>query len=323
MFSRRLRLRPAGHSMNHYLLHDAKLGYDVVAMDSDEHTLLRVTTNPGLAYEWELVLLAQGLSPTLWKDTEGVGLSVPEDQAERARASLEAYDLDNPAEPARRSTTLQTRSFIAGGAVGLSLLICFALTVYLPAIPWLARGSADAEHILHGELWRTATALLLHADIVHALSNAAAIGLFFGALSSMTGIGLAGALILLAGVVGNLVNAVAHGVPHDSIGASTAVFGAVGLLGGFAFKRHRQFPGQRRAWLAIGAALGLLAMLGSGGGPRVDIFAHLFGLISGVVISLFVAAKLPRLRDARTQQLCGIGAIAILLACWILAILVK
>ena len=103
---------------------------------------------------------------------------------------------------------------------------------------WFERGSADADRILHGELWRTVTALTLHADLAHVLSNAIGITVFLGALSSIMGPGLSSALVLLAGAGGNLANALIHGSSHVSIGASTSVFGAVGMLGGLGLARR-------------------------------------------------------------------------------------
>jgi hypothetical protein len=42
------------------------------------------------------VLLAQGLSPSLRRSPEGLVLSVPEAEVDRALASLSAYEQENP-----------------------------------------------------------------------------------------------------------------------------------------------------------------------------------------------------------------------------------
>ena len=178
------------------------------------------------------MLLAQGLSPSLRRSPDGVLLSVREDEVERALASLSAYEQENPRKVVERIEPMETGTILAGSAVALMLLLFFFVTdQWLPALPWFDRGSADAQRILQGELWRTVTALTLHADVAHALSNAVAAFLFFSALASMVGVGLGGALVLLAGTGGNIANAFLHGSPHVAVGASTAVFGAVGILG--------------------------------------------------------------------------------------------
>ena len=209
---------------------------------------------------------------------------------------------------------------ILNSSIGLMLGLFYSITVqWLPALSWFARGAADAERILQGELWRTVTALTLHADVAHVLSNAIAAGLFLSAVNGMLGAGIGGALVLLAGAGGNLVNAMLHGSPHVSVGASTAVFGAVGLLGilGLA-RRHRSALSGWRAWLPVFAALALLGMLGSSG-QRVDIWAHLFGLLVGAVIGLPFGLVQPRATGFPLQWTCGTAALATLVYCWILA----
>ena len=289
-------------------------------MNQDSQTLLRVTGDQHLAEEWELVLLAQGLSPSLRRSPDGVVLSVREDEVERALASLSAYEQENPRKVAERIEPMETGSMLAGSAVALMLLLFFFVTdQWLPALPWFDRGSADAQRILQGELWRTVTALTLHADVAHALSNAGAAFLFFSAVASMVGVGLGGALVLLAGAGGNLANAFLHGSPHVAVGASTAVFGAVGILGSLGVVRRRPRALSRwRAWLPLAAALALLGMLGSSG-ERVDIWAHLCGLLVGAVLGMLIALVTPRTPALPIQWTCGTAASAVLIYCWILA----
>jgi rhomboid protease GluP len=289
-------------------------------MNQDPQIILRVTGDQRLAEEWELVLLAQGLSPSLRRTPDGVVLSVPEAEEDRAFASLAAYERENPRKFAERVEPMESGNLLTGVTVALILLLFFFVTVqWLPVLSWFARGSAEAERILQGEIWRTVTALTLHADIAHALSNAVAAALFLGALSSMVGAGLACALVLLAGAGGNLANAFLHGAPHVAVGASTAVFGAVGLLGSLGMTRRRRSNLSRwRAWLPVAAALALLGMLGSSG-PRVDIWAHLCGLLVGAVLGIFIGSITARTPGWRIQWSSGIAAFALLIYCWILA----
>ncbi len=267
------------------------------------------------------MLLAQGLSPSVRWTAEGVVLSVPEAEADRALASLSAYERENPRKLLQLVEPMESASWLAGVAVALLLLIFFSVTVqWLPALSWFERGSADAERILQGELWRTVTALTLHADVAHALSNAIAAALFLSAVSSTMGAGVACALVLLAGAGGNLANAYLHGSPHFSVGASTAVFGAVGILGSLGMTRRRRSALSRwRAWLPVAAALALLGMLGSSG-PRGDIWAHLFGLFVGAVLGILVAMIAPRPSRLPIQWACGGGAVALLIYSWMVAL---
>jgi membrane associated rhomboid family serine protease len=288
-------------------------------MKEDSDIRLRVTGDQRLAEEWELVLLAQGLSPSVRRSAEGVVLCVPEKEMDRARAALSAYESENPPELAAEGEP--AGSLTASAGAGIVILLFFIVSVVSnPTRAWFERGSANADKILNGELWRTVTALTLHADIAHAASNAIALAVFLVAVSSVSGVGLGCALILLAGAGGNLANAFLHGPPHVSIGASTAVFGAVGVLAGLGVvTRRTNASSRRRAWLPIAAALALLGMLGTGG-ARVDIWAHFFGLLVGGVLAIVVALAAPRAPGFGIQWACGGAAIGILICCWTLAL---
>jgi membrane associated rhomboid family serine protease len=72
-------------------------------------------------------------------------------------------------------------------------------------------------------------------------------------------------------------------------------------------------------WLGAGAALALLAMLGSGG-PRVDILAHLFGFTLGSPIGLLAARAGHRPAAPMVQWCSGFAALALLICSWILAL---
>jgi membrane associated rhomboid family serine protease len=187
------------------------------------------------------------------------------------------------------------------------LLSFFALTEHWNwSVRWLDRGSAHAGRILEGEMWRAVTALTLHGDAAHALSNALALAIFFGAAAGQVGVGLAAALILLAGAAGNLANSLLQGSPHNSVGASTAVFGALGILGSLAVMRHRrEVRDKRRAWVIVGAALALLGMLGAG---------------QGGVVGLVVALAVVRSPGLAVQWICGAAAFAVIVCSWLLAL---
>jgi rhomboid protease GluP len=281
---------------------------------------LRVTSDHNLAEEWELALVAQGLSPSLSRSRDGFVLSVPEEEVERALVGLSAYERENPHEPRERDEPAAPPNLVGGASIAGILLLFFFITVWQPTVQWFERGSADADRILRGELWRTVTALSLHANLAHALSNAIGITVFLGALSSILGPGLSSALVLLAGAGGNLANALIHGSSHVSIGASTSVFGAVGMLGGLGLARRgrRKVP-RRRAWVPVAAALALLAMLGSGG-ESVDVLAHLFGFLFGGVFGLIFAFVAPSPPGRLVQWGCGSAAFAVLISCWLLAL---
>lgn len=285
--------------------------------DASEEPLRRAPSRE-LAEEWALVLLSAGVAARVRGSREGFSLSVAPELSERAEAVLAAYERENEGagEPAAAPVAAGLH-----GAAGLTLAVALVAFHVVtgprdPSLAWFARGSADAERILSGELWRPVTALTLHADFSHVLGNALIGGFFVAALCGAVGPGVGFALLLAAGAGGNLLNAVLHTSRHVSVGASTAVFGALGILVGLGVAR-RQRPGfaSRRAWVPLAAGLGILAMLGAGG-EQTDLWAHLFGLMTGAVIGLVASRRLHRPPGLWIQGCCAVLAAALLLLCW-------
>ena len=274
-----------------------------------------------MAHEWELVLLAQGFAPRMRRTEDGIVLTVPRSEVDAALSALVAYETETVREAAPRDRRNESLNLPAGAALGVLLFGFFALTLqWNSSMPWLERGSANAGRMLDGEIWRAVTALTLHGDAAHALSNAFTLAIFFGAAAGQIGVGLGGALILLAGAAGNMANSLLQGSPHDSVGASTAVFGAVGILGSLAVMRRRRVGrDKRRAWMAVGAALALLGMLGAGG-HRVDVLAHLLGLLAGGGVGMVAALALVRPAGLAIQWICGAAAFSVIVYSWLLAL---
>jgi membrane associated rhomboid family serine protease len=281
----------------------------------------KVAPNRRIADEWALVLIAEGLSPTVARQGRAFLLHVPAGEEERASQILATYARENrrpeppPAEP------VASGPLLAGVAASIGLLAFFLVTgPWSEETIWFERGSADSRRILLGEIWRSVTALTLHADLAHAIGNAIAGALFVTAVCRSWGQGLGCALVLAAGAGGNLLNAWLRGDPHVSVGASTAVFGAVGILGGLGLARRRRRGARgRRSWAPVAAALALLAMLGTAG-ERVDFGAHLFGLLVGSVLGSLVAFALSRPPGTLVQWSLGTAVIASILVCWALAL---
>lgn len=273
------------------------------------------------------MLSADGMSPSVRRGPEGFALVVAVDEAERAADVLSAYLSEKSERESQRERELRREPVpvaeggaFAGIAVAAALLVFFTVTGPRdPAVIWFERGSADTARILAGELWRALTALTLHADLGHALANALFGALFLGAACGALGAGVGCALVLLAGAGGNLANALFQSSAHVSVGASTAVFGAVGLLSGLGVARWRRRSHGRNAWVPVGAGLALLAMLGTAG-TRVDLWAHLFGLLVGAAVGIPVGFALRRPPGPVAQWIFGSAAFAAVLYCWGLAL---
>ena len=268
---------------------------------------LREERDHDAALERSAVLDAMGIAHEVQPTREGRWVLVVDDvDAPAAEAALAAWEAENPPGPKPLSEPDYGRS-LAGVAVGLAIL-AFAVPFGVgPAGSLLERGSADAARMLQGEWWRAATALTLHADLAHLAANTVAIGILVGAVARRLGPALATWLALAAGVVGNVLTALVAGGGHVSIGASTAVFGALGTLSAL------QVP-RRRAWVTLGAGVALLGMLGTG--ARADLLAHLFGFAAGVTEGLAVRRMTPPPRSLRQPAIALLAIAPIVLAWW-------
>ena len=238
---------------------------------------------------WSLVLEARHIA---WRaERRGLGwqLLVPATDFSRSLLELRQYEQENhgwPPAPPQETALVDNRTttiwvlVIIGGFYNLTLHN-INLAGHHP-VDWAALGNAHAGKILAGQWWRVATALTLHADWQHLLGNLLIGGLFISRLCRDLRAGPAWLLLLAAGMLGNLVNASLQSPDHRAVGASTAIFGAVGLLAAISMVRYRHSLRPRRRWtLPVAAALGLLAMLGAGG-ENTDLGAHLFGFLFGL-----------------------------------------
>lgn len=282
-------------------------------------TAVRVTPSRRQADEWAVVLAAADIEHWMRQRLDGWALIVSAADAARALATLDAYDLEN-ARDARAAPVVPSRPLtIVGVVVALLLLGFFAITgPRAGRSAWFEHGSADAGRMLAGEWWRAVTALTLHADAPHVLGNAVAGALLLTVTCSHLGPGIGLWLPLLAGAGGNVLTAAAHGADHVSVGASTAIFGAVGILAVLRIvSPGRMGMGARRSWVVVAASLALLALLGTG--PDTDLLAHLFGLVVGAGLGPIAALTLRWMPAAPVQWLLVIAAGAAVAGAWRLA----
>lgn len=243
-------------------------------------------------------------------------------EADQARREIDAWLAENRSRP-----EAPPRQPLAGGLRGVAgyvlavVLVALAVANFAFDRDWLTAGRIDGAAMRAGEWWRALTALTLHADLEHLAANILFGGMFGGFSGRYLGSGVAWLLILLAGAAGNVVNVLILGPGHRAIGASTAVFAALGLLGSLGWAgRRRSVQGWIYRFGPIVAAVALLAYTGAGG-ERTDVGAHIWGFAAGLGAG-WLAAFLPRAVLLRTavQGLAGLTAVAALAAAWLLAL---
>jgi membrane associated rhomboid family serine protease len=269
------------------------------------------------ARTFSLVLSAAGIPHQRTRLPEGWRILIPESYRLEAQRQIEQYLKENP--PATENSTAYhlplQKSFSAAWVALILIAVHAAKGSGQPAEALIRAFGASTDRIVEGELYRLATALLLHADTVHLLANLVGIGIFGTALCTLTGAGAAWAMILFSGVAGNLLNAWVKDSSTLSIGASTAIFGALGALCVLTFfRRYKVSVPRFRALLPFFGGIALLGLLGSAEGT--DVMAHLFGFLSGMAIAIpwAILIKVP---PARKYQMLFSGfSLAIILWAW-------
>lgn len=250
-------------------------------MSPPEPLLARFATSESQADEWRLCLVADGIEAAVDWTEAGYVVVIDPDVAPRAIAIIDEYDAEQRERRALAARPLPPEFKSHLGAWSAVVLIALHALSLLDRRAWLDVGRANAGLIQAGEWWRITSALFLHGDYMHVFSNSVAALVLFTALGKMVGTARALVLILISASLGNLINAYAHDATFSSIGASTATFASIGLLAVHQFLR-RNDTRMKRWWPPLAAALGLFAMLGTG--KETDVFAHLFGLLAGVVV---------------------------------------
>jgi membrane associated rhomboid family serine protease len=289
----------------------------------DSQALTDILNCPGQeeGNELALVLAAQNIaSDVRWNGRTWV-LSVPVDSVARAREELTAY-----AAELKRKGPPRPPVWTGGRPVPGIVVYCAALVLMALIAPemglgidWLAAGRMDSGRMMAGEWWRPVTALMLHADAAHLLGNLLFGSFFAYSVCLYFGGGVGWLAIVVAGALGNVANGFLAGPDHLSIGASTAVFAALGLLSAYLWRRG--FPAnmsRRERFAPVIAGIGLLAFTGTGG-ANTDIGAHLLGFVAGFTGGI-VLARIGIPTEQKPQAVAAVLAVAIVLFAWAAAL---
>jgi len=248
------------------------------------------------AQEHCLVVLAMNLDCLITIEEGGYVIHAEEAFVEAIREEFRLYGEEQKFKPVPAAVP------IFGSGVELALvwigvlLFCFTQQLQDSGVEERYLNSS-IQVFAEGEWYRPFTALFLHGDMEHLASNAV-FGLIFGILVANSFGPLRGwGLILLSGFLGNLLNAwLNFPEPFRSLGASTAVFGALGLLVGTGLEvgwRERSFRKSLRAFTPLLAGLVIFGLNGIGG-PGIDNMAHATGMLFGVLLGLPAAHLLAR-----------------------------
>ncbi len=231
-----------------------------------------------------LILSSQGIKAHSQKNKNRFDILVDARDLAKARVSIETYKQENLffrrhhlPEPGSASSFFSITAMII---MAVMCAIHFAGSYYQLHDHWVLIYGASALYILQGETHRAITALFLHGDVQHLLGNLAGILIFAAPLIRMTGYGTGVFILLFSGTAGNLVNAHFHQSIHLSIGASTLVMSAAGLLCAARIMQPGQ-PFRIKSLLPVFSGALLMALFSQG--ENTDVWAHIFGFIFGLL----------------------------------------
>jgi rhomboid protease GluP len=215
----------------------------------------------------------------------------------------------------------ELHSYAWVGCVGYVLMlfgVAYALSKGFWRLDAFDVGAMNAARVKSGEWWRAWTALTLHLDPAHLVMNLGA-GVWFGYLAGQRlGSGIAWALIVTGAAAANLLEGLLGPAAHRAVGASTAVFTALGLLSAYAWSERFRFP-QRWAlrWGPLVAGVVLLGWTGSEG-ENTDLVAHVAGFVIGTLLGALAAQSIAqRILRGVPQWAAGLFALASVGLAWV------
>lgn len=247
-------------------------------------------------------------------------LVVEASNASRAADELEAYRLER-AEMAEEPSwkPLELEGAWQGVAIYIAIISGLGWWSSQQAFgfPWFDVGEMDLTRVREGDWWRPITALTLHVDFGHLLSNFV-FGSLFGLLAGRAyGGGLAWLGIVAAGALGNLTAGLLKPAPVASIGASTAVFGALGMVAIYTLRITLREPQQSwLRWTPLVGGIVLFAFLGIGE-ERTDVTAHFTGMVCGAGLG-WLLGRLPEacFQSSKLQVISGVIAVLAIVIAW-------
>lgn len=281
--------------------------------------------------ERAFVLAAIGIASMIHFDGLEFVLEVEVAEAARAAGQLGQYELERrPAPPPPPPPPVYPFAWV-GCIVYVVTLVTIGLVVSngLWRLDAFDLGTLDAARVQAGQWWRAWTALTLHLDGAHLAANVA-VGVWFCYLAAaQIGSGSAWLLIVTGAASANLLEALLGPSTHLSVGASTAVFSALGLLAAHSWRLRSSYT-QRWAvrWAPLVGGVVLLGWFGTGGGAedsaavaQIDIVAHAAGFLVGCIFGALAAqASARQLLDRIPQWLSGLAALGSILLAWACAL---
>ncbi len=165
-------------------------------------------------------------------------------------------------------------------------VVFFILFNILLGVEYLLLYSQINSKVFEGQIYRLFTAMFLHADIIHLFSNMLAL-LIFGTSVENNFYKYQFLLIyFLSGFLGNIFSLFLLTYDSISLGASGAIFGLIGAV--FVF-----FAREDKSFILFGLIY-LVFFIFMSLAPGINLWAHLFGLLGGLILGYLFKNKTKR-----------------------------
>ena len=270
--------------------------------------------------DYSLVLLSQGIVHRLERSPEGpFEIFVKPEHEPRAKLQLELYRRENP--PKEENPPLPLSVSVQPAWVLLAPVVCTLLDFSGKVTRMHSAGISDADKILHGEWWRTITALSLHGDARHLASNLLSGYIVLNLMAFRIPLARMVPFLAISSAIANFFVALTVQTDFRSLGFSTFVFAAIGALSVIEFRlMPKETHGMLRRFAPLCAAASLAVFLGIG--ENADVLGHAYGFIAGLFCGLIPKKKALRWGSpvAPVDTLWAAAYFAIFFAGWKLAL---
>lgn len=154
-------------------------------------------------------------------------------------------------------------------------------------------GAKVGPLVWQGEFWRLITPVFLHIGLFHLISNCVIIYILGTILEALIGRWRLLFIYLFSGLVGNMLSL--RFSPFLSAGASSGVFGILGALVAYGLLYRKAIPRNFYKVIVIYLLPFLLYNFALGiWYSQTDNYAHLGGLVGGILISFLLSVDFPK-----------------------------
>lgn len=152
-------------------------------------------------------------------------------------------------------------------------------------------GIGSNYDVYKGEYWRLLTPIFLHSGFGHMLFNSFSLILFGPALEKMLGKITFIITYLLSGVLANIGTYFVAPINYYHLGSSSAIFGLFGVYLYMAIYRKDLIDRMNSQIIISILVIGMVMTFFR---ADINIYAHIFGLISGAALAPIVLRKASR-----------------------------